>query len=106
MVGKPVEEIKLRKLMKLKLQTANIPDLEFEDCEGNLFKFSEFYDYHKFLGCGSFGFVVSAIDKATGEHLALKVIKLFYLNFMSRLWMLLMKVKFLASKKRQKFFRV
>jgi hypothetical protein len=47
--------------------------MEFEDCEGNLFKFSDFYDFHKFLGCGSFGFVVSAIDKKTGDHLALKV---------------------------------
>lgn len=72
-MGKPLEEIKLRKLMKQKLQTTSIPDLEFEDCEGNLFKFSEFYDYHKFLGCGSFGFVVSAIEKSSGEHVALKV---------------------------------
>ena len=36
MVGKPLEEIKLRKLMKQKLQTASIPNLEFEDCEGNI----------------------------------------------------------------------
>lgn len=59
--------------MKQKLQTTSIPNLEFEDMEGNTFKFSDFYDYHKFLGCGSFGFVVSAVDKASGEHLALKV---------------------------------
>lgn len=31
------------------------------------------YDYHKFLGAGSFGFVVSAVDRTTGEHVALKV---------------------------------
>lgn len=31
------------------------------------------YDYHKFLGSGSFGFVVSAVDRETGEHVALKV---------------------------------
>lgn len=73
MVGKPIEEIKLRKLMKLKLQTTSIPNMEFEDIEGNLIKFQEIYDYHKFLGCGSFGFVVSAIYRETGEHLALKV---------------------------------
>jgi len=59
--------------MKEKLQTTSIPDLEFEDIEGNFFKFSDFYDYHKFLGCGSFGFVVSAMDKESGEHVALKV---------------------------------
>jgi len=41
--------------------------------EGNLYKFEDFYDYIKPLGCGSFGFVVSAIEKLSGEHLALKV---------------------------------
>jgi hypothetical protein len=73
LVGKPIEEIKLRRLMKQKLQATSIPDLDFEDIEGNVSKFSDFYDYHKFLGSGSFGFVVSAIDKESGEHLALKV---------------------------------
>ena len=63
MVGKPAEEMKLRKLMKQKLSTTSIPDLEFDDCEGNTIKFQDIYDYHKFLGCGSFGFVVSAVDK-------------------------------------------
>ena len=72
-IGKPDEQIKLRKLMRMKLQTTSIPEIDFEDCEGNYYKFSSFYDYHKFLGCGSFGFVVSAIDKASGDHLALKV---------------------------------
>jgi serine/threonine protein kinase len=73
MVGKPMEEIRLRKLMKEKLQTTSIPSLEFEDHEGSIVKFEDIYDYHKFLGCGSFGFVVSAIDRHTGEHVALKV---------------------------------
>ncbi|CDW82180.1 protein kinase domain containing protein [Stylonychia lemnae] len=74
MIGKPMEEIRLRKLMKEKLQTTSIPSLEFEDAEGNTIKFEEIYDYHKFLGCGSFGFVVSAVDKLTGEHVALKIV--------------------------------
>ena len=92
LVGKPMAEIKLRKLMKMKLQTTSIPDLEFEDAEGNIYKFSDFYDYHKFLGCGSFGFVVSAIENCTGEHLALKVI---YMNFKNscRSWMQLMRAR-------------
>jgi len=59
--------------MKQKLQTTSVQDLEFEDREGNFIKFDELYDYHKFLGCGSFGFVVSAVDKETGELVALKV---------------------------------
>lgn len=74
MVGKPMEEIRLRKLMKEKLQTTSIPKLEFEDAEGNFSRFEDYYDYHKFLGCGSFGFVVSGIDKFTGQHVALKVL--------------------------------
>lgn len=57
----------------MKLQTTSIPDLEFEDMEGNWIKFHEMYDYHKFLGCGSFGFVVSAVHRQSGEHVALKV---------------------------------
>jgi serine/threonine protein kinase len=86
MVGKPIEEIKLRKLMKQKLQTTSIPDLEFEDAEGNFIKFDTYYDYHKFLGCGSFGFVVSAVDRESGEHVALKVICDEDVNFYFRLW--------------------
>ena len=71
-VGKP-EEMKLRKLMKQKLQTTSIPALEFEDYEGNVTRFRELYDYCKFLGAGSFGFVVSAVSIKTGEYVALKV---------------------------------
>lgn len=41
--------------------------------QGNVTHFEDYYDYIKPLGCGSFGFVVSAIDKASGEHVALKV---------------------------------
>lgn len=62
-MNRPIEEIKMRKLMKQKLQTTSIHDLEFEDRHGNYIKFDEIYDYHKFLGCGSFGFVVSAVDR-------------------------------------------
>lgn len=73
MVGKPVEEIKLIKMMRQKLQTTSIPRLEFEDYQGNVSYFEDYYDYIKPLGCGSFGFVVSALDKASGVHVALKV---------------------------------
>ena len=40
LVGKGEEEIKLRKQMKQKLQTTSIPNLEFEDYDGNTIKFS------------------------------------------------------------------
>ena len=41
--------------------------MEFEDHDGTTYKFNSFYDYHKFLGAGSFGFVVSAVDRISGE---------------------------------------
>mmetsp|Transcript_10514 Transcript_10514/g.7850 ORF Transcript_10514/g.7850 Transcript_10514/m.7850 type:complete len:91 (+) Transcript_10514:2-274(+) len=72
-MGRP-EELQLRKLMRKKLQTTSIPDLEFEDLEGNFTKFHELYDYRKFLGAGSFGFVVSAVELETGKCLALKIV--------------------------------
>lgn len=80
MIGKPPEEIKLIKMMRQKLQTTSIPQIEFEDASGHITHFEDYYDYLKPLGCGSFGFVVSAIDKMSGEHVALKVsiISIFY----------------------------
>lgn len=71
--GKTHEEIRLIKQMRQKLQTTTIPKLEFEDMQGNVTLFSDYYDYIKPLGCGSFGFVVSAVDRETGEYVALKV---------------------------------
>lgn len=73
MIGKAPEEIKLIKMMKQKLQTTTIPKLEFEDKLGHVSHFEDYYDYIKPLGCGSFGFVVSAVDKETGGFVALKV---------------------------------
>ena len=59
--------------MKQKLQTTSIPNLEFEDYDGNFINFSQVYNFIKSLGCGTFGFVVSATEKRTGDLLALKV---------------------------------
>ncbi len=60
--------------MRQKLSTTSMPHLEFEELHtGKIHYFEEFYDYIKPLGCGAFGFVVSAMDKASGEHVALKV---------------------------------
>lgn len=60
--------------MKKALETTNIWDLLLEDTDGvTRYWFSEFYDYIQMLGCGGFGFVVSAIDNETGEAVALKV---------------------------------
>ena len=79
LVGKTPEERKMRELMRQRLSTTSIPDLVFEDSDGSYTKFSDIYDYHHFLGCGAFGFVVAALDKESGESLALKVNNLYFI---------------------------
>ena len=64
MVGKPIEELKFRKLIKQKLKVTKIPNLMLEDKEtGELHSFEKYYKFVSFLGTGSFGFVVKAEDK-------------------------------------------
>ena len=60
MVGKPEEELKFRYLLKEKLQVTNVPDLKLITQSGEKHRFGDYYEFHKFLGTGSFGFVVSA----------------------------------------------
>jgi hypothetical protein len=96
MVGKPVEEIRLRKLMKEKLRTTTIPKLQFEEFDGTFYSFEHFYDFHKSLGCGSFGFVVSAVEKSTGDHMALKVLTLIRMIYF-RSWMPITTLRLHAS---------
>jgi hypothetical protein len=57
------DELRLRKQMKKKLKITSIPDITFEDKEGTMHIFSEYYDYLESLGCGGFGFVISAVHK-------------------------------------------
>ena len=45
-----------------------------EDSNGDRQKFSSIYKFQNFLGTGTFGFVVSAIERSTGEELALKIV--------------------------------
>jgi hypothetical protein len=74
MIGKPYEEIRFRKLLKEKLKVTKIPNLHLENNSADeCVYFKDYYNFHQFLGAGSFGFVVSAQDKNNGEILALKV---------------------------------
>ena len=45
-----------------------------EEANGDRYSFSKVFKFQNFLGTGTFGFVVSAIEKATGEVLALKIV--------------------------------
>ncbi len=58
--------------MRKALETTDIRKIILEDVECQ-YKFSDFYEYIEMLGCGGFGFVVSAIDNKTREKVALKV---------------------------------
>jgi hypothetical protein len=74
MVGKPEDELKFRKLLKERLKVTKIPNLKFEDENGFITNFNDLYEFKNFLGIGSFGFVVSAIDKESLEMMALKIV--------------------------------
>lgn len=74
MVGKPQEEVKFRKLLREKLKVTKIPKLVFEGDDGTKTRFKDLYKFEKFLGTGSFGFVVAVEEISTGEKLALKIV--------------------------------
>lgn len=73
LVGKTEDEIKYRKIIKASLKTTKIPKLVLGTKDGNKQYFHQYYEYYKFLGMGSFGFVVAGKEKISGKILALKV---------------------------------
>ena len=66
--------MKFRSAMKEMLKVTKIPNLMLEEANGDRYSFSRIFKFQNFLGTGTFGFVVSAIEKATGEVLALKIV--------------------------------
>lgn len=66
--------MKMKKLMKDKLKVTNVPKMYlYSEETGEEGLFSEQFDFHGFLGTGSFGFVVQAFDKKKNETIAIKV---------------------------------
>jgi serine/threonine protein kinase len=77
-VGKTKEQLRIRKLLKERLSVTQVPKLIFEELrkEGiHRMHFEELYQFEKFLGIGSFGFVVAARDVTSKELLALKIVE-------------------------------
>ncbi len=72
-MGKSQEEVKFRSLIKEKLKVTKIPKLILIDKNDISHYFNEYYQYIKFLGTGTFGFVVAAKDLTNDQVLALKV---------------------------------
>ena len=65
---------RIKRIVKEKLKTANINDLELErDAEGFKTSFSQLYRFKGIVGMGAFGLVVAVTNKATNEQSALKV---------------------------------
>lgn len=65
---------RIKRILKEKLKTANINDLELErDAEGFKTSFSHIYRFKGIIGMGAFGLVVAVTNKATNENNALKV---------------------------------
>ena len=73
--ARSLEEKRLRREMRKKLRTTKIADLVLEDPDGTEHLFSEYYDYIESIGSGGFGYVVKAVDRESGELVALKIVE-------------------------------
>ena len=80
-VGKPKEQLKFRNALKEKLKVTKIPNLILKPAGGEPISFNQIYKFLNFLGTGTFGFVVSAIEKSSNETIALKVSYFIFLIF-------------------------
>ena len=77
-MGKDNQQIKFRKLLKEKLKVTNVPGIKLlprgvTDPEPTLF--SEQFHFEKFLGTGTFGFVVAATSVESQDKLAIKIVE-------------------------------
>lgn len=66
-VGKPIK--------KQLIMSYNLDDLSFETDNGKLIRFTELFQIYDLLGNGTFGMVLSAIDKVNNQKVAIKVIE-------------------------------
>jgi len=64
----------MKSKMLAKLKTTSVPELELQTPEGASFRFYDLYEFMGIKGCGGFGFVVAAVDRATRKRLALKIV--------------------------------
>lgn len=73
MVGKNEDEIRARKITKEKLKVTKVPNLVLGYQDDVKQYFRHYYEYIRFLGTGSFGFVVAGTPKDRDQVFALKV---------------------------------
>lgn len=65
MVGKDENEIRAREITKSKLRVTKVPKLVLGYNDDAKVYFSHYYEYIRFLGTGSFGFVVAGTLKGS-----------------------------------------
>ena len=68
------DEGKLSKQMERKLKVSQITEICFEESDGTETPFNELFEFRTSIGAGGFGFVVAALDKSSGEEVALKLL--------------------------------
>jgi serine/threonine protein kinase len=56
------------------LGVSDVTAIQFEENDGTEIAFTDLFEYRTSIGVGGFGFVVAALDKATGEEVALKLL--------------------------------
>lgn len=72
LVTKPTDKLK-RDMVRM-LAVTDIQNIIFEENDGTEIPFTDLFDYRTSIGAGGFGFVVAALDKHTGEEVALKLL--------------------------------
>lgn len=60
--------------MERKLKVSQITEICFEESDGTETPFNELFEFRTSIGAGGFGFVVAALDKSSGEEVALKLL--------------------------------
>lgn len=69
-------EHRFRKLFKEKFGVSRVPNLPLIDLnKDETTYFKDHYEYQRFLGAGSFGFVVEGTCRQSGERLAIKIVE-------------------------------
>mmetsp|Transcript_40194 Transcript_40194/g.46103 ORF Transcript_40194/g.46103 Transcript_40194/m.46103 type:complete len:86 (+) Transcript_40194:241-498(+) len=61
--------------LELKLGVTDVNHIVFEESDGTEIYFSDLFEYRACIGAGGFGFVVAALDRSSGEEVAIKILR-------------------------------
>lgn len=60
--------------MNDRFAVSEITHIVFEENDGTEVPFTDLFEYRASIGTGGFGFVVAALDRSTGEEIAIKIL--------------------------------